>query len=172
MADDQSDSGQLTPPEDDPRPIRVRPPGPRPLSPPRLSVVEMAYHQHSGESPTGLLDGEGVRYEVDLASDEQPYVRRMLATEKWQRLDVGWIKGGASVLLLRNDEGRFDFNPDEEHLAKAMSRVIELSLRDDLRADVEVPPHQTCRFRPVSLGMIFVRCARETARFTLCLAPR
>lgn len=169
------DRGGLPPPDEPARPRAVRPPGPPPEMPPRFSAVEMLYHQHRGEAPRSLLDDEGVRYDVVLSSDEQPYLRRKLATEKLEPLDLGWLRNNVGVLLLRNDEGSWSVNPTDEERAEMAARVIELCVVDVRQVGefrILVPPTESCRFRPEDAGTIHVRCAHGTARYTLCLVPR
>jgi hypothetical protein len=139
-------------------------------------VVDVIYHQPVDLPPTTML-GDAVRFSRELESDEQPYERRMLATENWKPLDCGWISE-VGMLLLRNDEGFFSVRPTPEQRAEVALRVIELAFSSTFvtpGSDGErilVPPGESCRFFPKDAKSLRVRCCSGRAQYTISLAPR
>jgi hypothetical protein len=153
----------------------------------RLMVVEMLYHQSIEDQPTAFE----TRFARWLQTDEQPYVRKAKATEEWQPLDTGWLQE-SSMLLISNVEGTvIDRQPSQEEQDALASRILELGLlvseaapskrtmhsqQGDQQSVVlpfgEIPPGETCRFSPVNLDRILVRCRKRSARYSVTALPR
>lgn len=150
----------------------------------RITVVDMVYHQPADLPPTTML-GDAMRFSRELESDEQPYERRLLATEDWKPLDCGWISK-VGMLLLRNDEGFFSVRPTPEQRAEVALRVIEItfdyclnpsdsplcSSTDPYGRCILVPPGESCRFFPEDAKSLRVRCRSGRAQYTISLSPR
>ena len=134
----------------------------------RLTVVENVYHQPAEGFPTTAM-GDASRFHRELDSDEQPYERHKVAKDGWEPLDCGWVDR-CGMLLVRNDEGHFSVNPTAEQVAEVLRRVIEISFGDD-EGRILVPPTETCRFYPVDVKQLQLRCREGTARYTLYLIP-
>lgn len=136
----------------------------------RITVVETVYHQTVPDQPTALES----RFSRFLASDEQVYVRRLTVGEDWQRLDTGWLKV-ASLLLVSNDEGRGQqVQPTDQERADIAARVIEVAhgeYRSAILPDWLIPPGESLRGCPASLGNIWLRCRQGVARCTVVLFP-
>ena len=139
----------------------------------RLTVTEMVYHQVPGEQPT-IWETQYVR---SVDREAQPYLRRCKATEEWQPLDLGWSTewpDGASLLTLRNEEGKFAVNPTDEERAESEAKVIELAAiaGGQLVGVILIRPNsQDMRLEPTNLRSLRIRCRSGTARYTMCLFP-
>ena len=74
----------------------------KPTSHQRLSVVEIVYHQITGQQPS-CTDS---RFSRTLETDEQVWIRRMVIdSSHWHPIDAGWLTGKrVGMLLLKNDE--------------------------------------------------------------------
>jgi len=136
-----------------------------PLAKDRLVVVETIYYQPVEANPITLL-GDTSRYSRELLSSEQPYERHKVAKENWEKLDKGWINN-CGLFILRNDEGKFSYNPTPVQILEASGRIIEISFNDSTPS-ILVPPGETCRFYPFD-DKIWIRSQKITARYTLCL---
>lgn len=141
----------------------------------RLAVVASVYHQQAGgEQPTQVT----TRFWRELSCDEQPYVRQLRLGQEWQHLDPGWVTQPGGYLVLSNEEGHFrSVNPTDAERDDAMSRVVEVATCDqkhpasDLVPDWLVRPKESMQGTPASLGRLWARCRRGTARVTLTILP-
>ena len=133
-----------------------------------LVVVEQVYHQ--------AVDGEPViseqRYTRWLASEEQPYVRRLKVGERRQALDVGWIKTAALLTLANQGEGSFGGGqPSPERKAELASRAVEVGQASSNLPFAIVRPGESLRFEPVDVLALWVRCQAGETRATVTLIP-
>jgi len=142
----------------------------------RLTVVGSIYFVAANEQPESVDTG----FSRDLASEEQPYRRRLKATEEWQRLDCGWIKE-ASQVFIANEEGKgLQVNPTDEEREDIARRIIEVSFCEDGEGPNDtfissvwlVSPGESMRGLPSRVDRLCVRCQHGTARFTLYIVPR
>jgi hypothetical protein len=136
----------------------------------RLLVVESVYYQ--GPHTDGVQRDS--RFGRFLDTDEQPYLRVFVVKEEWQPLDPGWLSR-AGMLLLVNQEGRFQVNPTEEQARTAAARVILLGVKPliDLPPTpfARVRPRESCRLEPAGLDNLYVCCEKGEARGVLTLLP-
>ncbi len=139
------------------------------ISKSRIIVVETVYHQSSGLQPTAVES----RYSHNLKTDEQVYgPRRIVATEEWKPLDVGWVKT-ASLLILSNEEGKnLQVNPTQKEREDIASRVVHLAYRG-LHGDGTWMIHPGHSFRgcPNSLRELFIRCQSGQAECFVTVFP-
>jgi hypothetical protein len=139
--------------------------------PDRLTVVEQIVHfNHRSQRLYPISSA----YSHSLATSEQPYERPLVATEEWQPLDCGWIKG-CSALYLHNEEGtNLQAFPSDEEARDIAARVIEVAFD---HAGVPpfnswiIRPGMTMRATPSDPRSLMVRCRKGEARFMLCLFP-
>jgi hypothetical protein len=138
----------------------------------RLTVVEQVYHQLPGENPTRI---ESKFYQaLDIA--EQLYHRRMKATERWQKIDCGWIQE-VSEVCIHNDEGRFlVVQPSDEERAEAARKVLEVSFGDYGPDPPSGPvwlvrPGQSMRGCPSEFQRLCIRSQCGEARCSIYLIP-
>lgn len=137
----------------------------------RITVVEMVYHQHYGDSPTSLEH----RYTRWLDSDEQVFTRRSKAIESWEPVDYGWIDPHkCGLLVLTNQEGNFTrTNPTDEEREEAAAKVIELAYEtlNGISPPWYVLPGESMRAHPSNLDQLMIRSQSGKARYTLNLYP-
>lgn len=134
----------------------------------RIVVVESVYHQRFGEDPEEVQS----RFSRALESNEQLYKRQLKATEEWQPLDCGWLRGNVGMLVIANTEGQFlTPNPTDEEREALSKRVIEVAYGAGIKFSWLIPPGESMRGCPSSAGSLHVRCHSETATFTLYLFP-
>lgn len=109
----------------------------------RLTVVDNVYFT----SRDGQSEQFTSRFDRELAGDELPYQRRrMVAGPTWQELDLGWCAdGGLSMLVVYNDEGKFERQPTPEQRAEMATRVLEVG---DYSHPWLVPPGESLRGLP------------------------
>ena len=139
----------------------------------RLTVVESVHCQTVDSSPWGI----STSFERTLKTDEQPYVRKLTATEEWTKLDTGWLTE-CSMLVLVNEEGLFKGRqPTPEQKIESAKKVIEVGCAlphlDTIRCigAWELPPKESMRGCPTELSIVFVRCQHGTAKFTVYIFP-
>ncbi len=137
------------------------------ISKSRIVVVETVYHQQHGGQPTAVES----RYAHNLTTDEQVYgPRKIVATEEWKPLDVGWVKS-ASLLILSNEEGKgLQVNPTEQQRKDMAARVVELSW--DPRPFVWlIHPGHSFRGCPSQLKGLIIRCRSGQAECFVTVYP-
>lgn len=144
-------------------------PGMRPAKRrPRLSVVQMVYHQQPDGQPTV----QEARYSRWLESDEQPYLRRMTVGEEWVALDVGWVEK-AGMLVLRNEGGPpspVKLTPEQK--AEAAAKVIEVGFTEGLTGQVWlIPPGESMAGVPRNAKELRVRCQSGEVKLSVCVLP-
>jgi hypothetical protein len=130
----------------------------------RLVVVEQVHHQERGASPTSL----DTRYSVELSSDEQLYVRRLGVNEELARIDFGWAKEPA-MLVLRHERPVRSVHPSAEEAAADGARRVEVLVGD--RAFAVVRPGCSLRLEPSAGAELNVRCTQGSAKCTLMVVP-
>lgn len=135
----------------------------------RLVVVESVCHQLSGQEPTA----ESPRFSVELGSAQLPFKKVVIVGDEWQRIDVGWIEGEASQVLVVNEEGRFlQGRPTPEQQERIDLRLVDVSLSVGIGEGIMVvPPSQHARFRPKELRKVAFRCPTGRARCTVIVFP-
>lgn len=134
----------------------------------RFGVTETVYYQ---SSDSGQPIAAVSRFGGPLVTDEQPFVRKFKVGPEWMPLPIGWIKS-ASQLVLSNDLDPPTVIPTEEERAKADARIIEVAVgspADFIFACVR--PGHSCRFEPVDLADLLVRCPAGETRATVTLIP-
>lgn len=142
----------------------------------RLTVVESVYHQPFGEDPVEIPS----RFSRNLKTREQLYCRRLVATEKWEPLDCGWLGNAVGMLVVSNNEGKNQqVNPTNEEREVLAAKVLELFCSQGDRTMLSaarqahwlVPPGESMRGCPAAAQKIHIRCQSGTAKFTLHLIP-
>jgi len=144
----------------------------------RLGVVETVYLQQPEVQPLTVES----RFSRWLDSEEQPYQRRFIVSTSWSPLDLGWLKGQAvGMLILKNEEGKFQIQPTEVQREEVNERVLELAyhvpqpdpksrtMHDPPADDLYLPfaqirPGESVRFEPVDPQRIMVRCKKSSTR--------
>jgi hypothetical protein len=135
-----------------------------------LIVVESVYYQIHNEQPSTAF-GDTSRFICELSTDEQAYQRKQVVGETWVPLKLGWLEN-CSQLLLKNEEGKFAYNPTEEQKQAVASRVIQLSFtQENPTAHVLIPPGENSRFRPYSAQGLMLRCECGNAQYTIYAVP-
>jgi hypothetical protein len=130
----------------------------------RLVVVEQVHHQEQGSAPVSL----DTRYTVELSSDEEPYVRRLNVGEETARLDFGWAKDPA-MLVLRHERPVRSVHPGAEEAAADEARRVVLLVGD--RAFAAVRPGCSLRMEPTAGAELNVRCTQGSAKCTIMVVP-
>jgi len=133
--------------------------------PSRLVISETVYHQNHDADPTSADSC----FSRTLASDEQPYSRRVVIGEAWQPLDCGWVEQ-ASMLVLANQEGRFvQVIPTQAERDTMAAKIVEVGYGD--MAAWLVRPGESFRAEPADLKAIRVRCRSGSAKCQLTVFP-
>jgi hypothetical protein len=127
---------------------------------PRMTVVDIFYHQVFGEQPESVES----RFERELSSDEQMYQRKKVATEEWQPIDLGWVKEVGTVFI-QNIEGQFhSVNPTVEQKEEIAKRVLEFTFAQCKECFL-IPPGESMRCSPTSAGSLMLRCRSGQAKY-------
>lgn len=129
----------------------------------RILVVESVYFQPANASPVGVES----RFGRELISDDEPYERRQPVGREWAALDSGWLKDSA-MAVLSNPAPVWQRIPTPEQLAEAMAKVVEVIFLRPAEhpncynmappSGVVIPPGESARLRPSSLGSTWLRC--------------
>lgn len=137
----------------------------RPINP-LVTVVESVYHQVPGEQPTQPVES---RYSSELATDEQPFIRKFKVGSEWKALETGWLND-CSMLVLKNEAPHWTVQPTDEERLEAALKVVEMGCGG--KALAELPPGESLRFRPADICSLRVRCIAGAANCVLCLFPK
>lgn len=139
----------------------------------RLTVVESVYYQAFGEDPFGVAHN----FSRGLETNEQPYIRKLTATEEWTKLDTGWLEK-CSELVIVNEEGNFPHRlPTAEKRLEISKRIIEVGNAIPYLDDVhciktwEIRPKEDMRGCPADLDNIYIRCQSGRAKLTVYIIP-
>jgi hypothetical protein len=141
-----------------------------------LIVVRTFYHQLGGMDATSV----DTRYQRQLDTDEQPYVRHISLSESdgWVSFDAGWLTNvGASYLQLRNNVGAYARYPTKEEKEDTLKRVVDISFTIPPMGAVphiEVRPGEAQAFSPSSGDMSHIRlkCRHGTAKISINIIPK
>ena len=155
---------------------RGNPPKSEAPIPDRLTVVETVYHRSIGQEPS-MFDS---RFSRELKTRDQPYgPRRLVATEKWALVDLGWVKS-AGMIVVRNEEGQhLQANPTEQERAETRRKVLEIAWQETVdNPEIEepsnyswlVPPGESFRGYP-ACSKLLIRCRSGNAKYTLFVVP-
>lgn len=136
----------------------------------RITVVEMVYHRSSGEPPVCVES----RFSRELETSEQPYSRRLKATEQWQSLDCGWLKDNVGMILIVNSEGRFpQANPTGKEREAAAKKVLEVAHRSlGQKGSWLIPPGESMRASPSAPLDLVIRSQSGVTKFVVHLYSR
>lgn len=135
----------------------------------KLTIVESIYHQPFGEQPTQVEN----RFEQILSSSEQPYQRKLKATEEWQQLDFGWLESVGMILIV-NTEGKFlQLQPTEEEKEETAKKVLELCYRISVCPfGWSILPGASFRGQPNDPTTLHIRSQSGVTRFMLYAWPK
>jgi hypothetical protein len=133
-----------------------------------LVVVETVYHQQGKYQPTCTES----RFGRPLESKDQPYVRRLMATEEWQKLDFGWIKR-PGMLVIQNDEGQFKLMPTEAQKREMAEKYLWLAHSDKDQWALPrwiILPRESFRGHPATQDL-YIQANKGPIEFTLTVYP-
>jgi hypothetical protein len=140
----------------------------------RIVVKETVYFQPSGDGPISVENG----WSAWLATDEQPYCRRMKVEESWVPLDMGWLED-CSLIHLHNPAPTFQVNPTDEEKREASSRIVQIGVMPALPLQSEQPtpfavlsPGTSMHLSPFDAKSLLVRCLHSEVRLSLTIIPR
>lgn len=128
-----------------------------------LTVVENVYHQLIDSQPHG-----GSRnFQVPLYTEEQSFERRILIDEQPKTLaQIGCWLTEVSYVVLYNEHGQRPLvNPSEADRLNVAQAVIEIG-------QIIVRPGRSCRFEPVDLGDLTIKCQHGKAMVIVTVYPR
>jgi hypothetical protein len=144
---------------------------PFPVAKSRLGVVEHVYYQATNDQATQV---EG-RFSRPLSTMEQPYRRKIVATEDWQPLETGWLNE-AGMLFISNEEGKCpQVVPTEKQRADMGARIVELAFGTDFATTGDcwlILPGETFRGQPKDVKKLYYRCQRDTATCWVTIFPK
>jgi hypothetical protein len=123
-----------------------------------LTVVTRINHQIPGRNPFQVP----ILFDRTLETDEEPYARspRKPLGKEWEPLDLGWVRGGVSMVILQN---------------LSSEAVIEYGYghRDawDDKPCFILPPGEGVPFLPSHPEEIYVRSPLKEAAFAVTVIP-
>lgn len=136
---------------------------------PRLTVVETVYHQIPGESPSEF----SCKFSQEIESDEQPYQRKKKIGEKWEPLDLNWLKDDCGMVCICNEAKVNQRGQTEEEKEAISKQIIQIGFRvNPDYPDLEVFPGESVRFRPYAPHFVCLRCQSGKVRYSLFIVPR
>jgi len=137
--------------------------------PSRITVVDNLYFQETGEQTSQF----SCQFSRNVESEQQPYERRLKATEEWQPIDTGWLDEDVGALFIRNEAGKnLQTIPTEAEALEISKQVLQLSFGGTEFAAWNVPPGESFRGSPATIKDLMIRSLSGTPRYTLYLIPR
>ncbi len=142
----------------------------------RIAVVETLYHQEVGQKPTSTE----CRFSRNLNTDEQPYKRKLVIGEQWQRLDLGWAQPCGMVHLenAKRQPGTIPTEAEKEAdrlrtLCVAVIHMNTVPSEEHTCTQWYVPPGETSRPGQLAEGLtLAVRCQKGQTTLILTAFPR
>jgi len=134
----------------------------------RLTITDQIYYQIPEEDPYEI----STRVSRNLHTNEQVWSRKCTATDKWELLDLGWLKGkGCSLIVIENHAGTFtQVVPSQTELEVEAKKIIEIKYKDNKQGWL-IYPQATERFVPVDSDSLVLRCQQDTTKFTIYAIP-
>lgn len=128
-----------------------------------LTVVETVYHQLVDSQP----HGEPRNFQVPLYTDEQPFERRVVVDETPKTLaQLGCWLTEASYVTIYNEHGqRPKVNPSDAERRAIAEAVVQIGT-------ILVRPGRSCRFEPIDLSELTIRCRSGSAAVVVAAYPR
>jgi hypothetical protein len=111
---------------------------------------------------------------------EQPYNRRMIAVEQWEKIPIGWAGewGSCSMVYIENIREPRQVRPTPEEQAAEDAKIIEVHFgpasHGGFSADDSIfviPPGESLRGQPKKFDQIYIRCLSGFARYTISIYP-
>lgn len=140
-------------------------------APARLSVVELTYYQlMEGGQPTCV----DVRFSRWLHTEEQPCIRKLVATEEWETIKGNWVED-VSMVVIENHTGKGRQTiPTPEEKAFVESQVIEIGFETfpSIYIALLVHPGEAVRFAPNDFKALRLRCRNGEAKYTATVFPK
>lgn len=133
-----------------------------------ITIVDMTYYRAEGEQPIVVSS----RFGRDLQTTEQPYIRRVTITEKWEQLQLGWIQQ-CGLLILAVDPPSYKVQPTPEERNEAESKVVEVIWNlDNPQWGIRIPPGEDARFQPIyripeTEFRLYARCLNGQTKLTV-----
>jgi hypothetical protein len=140
------------------------------MAKPRITIVQMIYHQLPDSNPVTMDQ----RFTRTLETLEQQYVRHTTISQgpNWTDLDTGWFKNECSHLILKNNEGRnWSKIPTQSQKDEVASRILDISF-DGINAVLEVRPGEATSFFPIDLSKIKLRSRNGNAKISIIVLPK
>jgi hypothetical protein len=161
---------QLIQPLQDVSPVELSTAAQPPIHVARLTVIEQIRYQCGYEEPLA----SDCRFSCILESVEQPYFRRLTATEEWNALAAGcWFDLASRVMVINREGTGAQVIPTEGEKASIKGRVLEVSLRLSAPwCDVEIPPGESCELPVRSARSLLARCRSGRALYCVYVFPR
>lgn len=109
-----------------------------------LTVVENVYHSQEGRQPTAISS----KFERELTTSEQAYIRYQVVTEEWKEIDLAWIGDSLSSLCISNEEGNVvQTIPTDDAKAELARKVLEVRFVGDAGL-LLILPRESMRILP------------------------
>lgn len=142
----------------------------------RITVVESVYHQNGM-----IMRGHQAAFFRLVGTDEQIFERSFWVGEDWAKLDLGWYAdklGSIGMLVIVNQEGKFDHNPTEEEKAEAAKKLLVWGPHiKELDKPVPfgiVPPGETARYCPVEEvndRALYIKSLHGKSKYRVVILP-
>lgn len=133
----------------------------KPVTKDRLTYRLMWYHIPPDSDAQTVECG----HTRTLEHRDQPYIRKMVATEAWQPLDYGWIKE-PSTILIETFRLHLPVNPSEEQKKAYEEGILELGYADSSGGFL-VYPGQSLPFNITKPESLQIRSLKGDVHFCL-----
>lgn len=144
----------------------------------RVTVQGMVYFQPS-DSHFGDM-AIPCNYVEILKTSEQPVQRWLTVTEKWIELPKGWLEE-ASLLIIENLGPPYPMTQQsKEQMEDREKAIVEVALYSpDLDKGhnctylpiTHISPQRNCRWKPVDVSLIRLRCLEGSTKVLINLLP-
>lgn len=144
----------------------------------RVTVQETVYFQPS-DSDFGDV-AIPCSYVEMLTTGEQPVQRWLTVTEKWVELPKGWLEQASLLILSNLGPPNPLYQPSQREIEDREKAIVEVALiqfsyvqyqEDRYLPITHLSPQRNCRWKPVDLSLLRLRCLKGSTKVLINLLP-
>jgi len=141
-------------------------------NPDKVTVVSSVYYQTDGENPVQVQKA----YDRILETTGlQIYQRKVSLSNKWEKVDTGWLTvEDSGVLVVQNlarSMIRYTSNPDDRSKKAESDNTIELSFKGS-KNTILIRPNEQQDLEVDDISSLRIRCRSGSLQARISVLPR
>lgn len=135
----------------------------------RMTVINQVYHEHEGD-----ITPVDVRYDMNIETPEDAYIRRFTPKLCWEPLNLGHVSDNPGFVLIENILPTYQIEPTPEKRELDLSKTIYIYLGTEINLEDAIPidPGQCQSFRVPVSAAIQIRALKEDTRCRVYAFPK